>query len=352
LTSATISRAEEVDKKFRLGVSLGGFSTADEVKSASANRRTLFEQDGSLDDRIFDPRNDSAAFSSFGIQSQLSGEISASYAFTRLFYVEGSVGYRRGDVGNVEVQAQFSGVQPPINQDFDFNIFNYDAGTMSQIPVQLTTGIRFRPKSSFNPYICVGIGYMFNSYEPSDEIDQLSRALSSSTGGFSRLQGTEFGTETLGGPESVASLTGIVANVPDAPEWHFGGGLEYTFKNRWALFVDARYFTYSGRFGLTVNGSDELGVSVPSDRRYTADPDAFGPFGAYSIISGGLVDGGKWVPNVGAPAETVCTPENHLNCFFTRAEVDGIPDPGYYYVHTGKIRWDGLSLQFGFKYTF
>jgi len=349
--SATVSRAEEVEKKFRLDVSVGGFNSADQVKSTSANRRTYFEPNGEFFDRIYDPRNDSAAFSSFGMESQLGGELTASYAFSRLFYAEASVGYRQGDVGNVEVQAQFVGTEIPITQSFNFTIFNISAGTMRQVPLQLTAGIRFRPKATFNPYICAGFGYTFNSFEASNDIDHLSRSLESSSGQFARLTGTEAGGEGFSGDATTTNLTGITVDVPDAPEWHFGGGLEYTIKSRWALYIDGRYSVYSGRFGLKVNGADELGISVPSDRRYTTDPDAFGPFGSFQITSGGLVDGGSWVPTPDAPDGTVCGATISSNCQFT-GPADNVNDPGYYYVHAGKVRWDGLSLQFGFKYTF
>jgi hypothetical protein len=351
LAAATTSHAEEVDKKFRLGFSLGDYSFSNKVQSAAANRRTIFRTDGHVDSIIYDPRNDSGAASNFGVDSSLGAVLSASYSFSRFWYVEGSVGYRSGDVGSVLVQAQFTGVQIPVNQSFNFGIFNLNGGTLEEVPVQFTAGIRFRPKAAFNPYLCAGIGYTFFSYSPSDEINQLSVNLDQSTGGFARLSGTAAGGELLSPAATVTNLSGVVVDVPDAPEWHIGGGFEFTVKSRWALFIDARYYTYSGKFNMTVNGTDNLGTAVPNDRVFITQPGAFGPFGAFQVTEGGLIDGGSWVPVANAPPDTICTPTIHSNCSFT-GPPDGTPDPGYYYIQAGSVRYNGASLQIGFKYTF
>ena len=277
--------------------------------------------------------------------------LSASYAVSRLWYVEASVGYRSGTVGNVQVQAQFNGVPIPNTQAFNFRVFNLNGGTITQVPLEFTAGIRFRPKAAFNPYLCAGFGYTFMSYSPSDELNQLSLNLDQSVGGFSRIQGTLFGGESLANATTLANLSGIAVQVPDAPEWHFGGGFEITVKSRWTIFIDARYYTYSGKFGMTVDGGNELGISVPNDQAYVDQTGAFGPFGAVQITNGGLIDGGSFVPEPNAPPDTNCAANNNINCVFTGPQ-DGIPDPGYYYVQAGSIKYNGASLQFGFKYTF
>jgi len=349
LVSARDGRAEEIEKKWRLGISIAGTSTTDQAQSPSANVRTVFDTDGTFLHTIDDPRNDSAAFSNFGINSGLGGQIVASYAFTRNWYVEGSAGYRRADVANVEVQAEFN-VTPPSLQDFGFRIFNLNAGTLTQTPVQVTAGYRFRPKATFNPYLCAGVGYVFNSYTPSDEINQLSINLEHSVGGFALLTGNAQGGEQFEQPTSLTNLTGIKVDAPDTPEYHFGGGVEITFKHKWAVFVDARYAVYSGKFRMTVNGSDQLGISVPADQVVVNQAGANGPFGSYLIPIGGLIDGGSPAPVVTAPPGTDCTISPQF-CELTGPK-DGIPDPGHYYVHAGAIRWDGATLNIGVKYTF
>jgi hypothetical protein len=352
LAAATASRAEEIDKKFRIGFSLGDYHTSAAIHSAAANRRALFLPNGELDDIIFDPRNDSGAISNFTIEPQLGAVLSASYAVSRFWYVEGSVGYRDGTVGNVQLQAQFAGAQIPTGQSFNFSIFNLDGGTITQVPLEFTAGVRFRPKATFNPYLCAGFGYTFMSYSPSDDMNQLSKNLDQSAGGFARISGTLFGGgEGFNSPTTVANLGGITVQIEDAPEWHFGGGFEFTVKNRWAIFIDARYYTYSGKFGMTVNGGSELGISVPNDQALVTDADAFGPFGSILVTQGGLVDGGSFVPEVGAPPGTDCAANGNINCVFT-GPPDGVPDPGYYYIQAGDLRYNGASIQIGFKYTF
>jgi len=352
LAAATAAPAEEIEKKFRIGFSLGGYDTQGAIHSAAGNNRLLVLPNGELDDILFDPRNDSGAISNYSIEPQNAAVLSASYALSRLWYVEASVGYRTGSVGNVQLQAQFAGTPIPVGQSFNFSVFELDGGSISQVPVEFTAGIRFRPKATFNPYLCLGFGYTFMSYTPSDDINQLSKNLGQSTGGFSRISGSRFGGgEGFNAPVSFANLGGVSVQIEDAPEWHIGGGFEITVKNRWAIFIDARYYTYSGKFGMTVNGGSELGVSVPNDQVLVTDAGAYGPFGSILVREGGLIDGGSFEPQPGVDPDWNCAANNNANCQFTGAP-DGIPDPGYYYVQAGSLRYNGASLQIGFKYTF
>ena len=348
--AANAAFAEDIEKKWRIGVTVGSFLPQDKSHSASGNSRTILDTNGSLFDLIYDPRNDSAAISDFGIRGGYATRLSASYAFNRTVFLEGSVGYRRADVRNVEVQAEFDGTPPSVTQDFQFRIFNLTAGTIQQIPVELTAGVRFRPKAIFNPYLCLGVGYSFNSFQTSDELDTLSRNMDNSVGGFAPLSGTTFTGEMINSPTSSSDLSGITVSVPSAAEWHVGGGFEVSFKKHWVVFLDARYVNYSGKLRMTINNGDELGISVPADRRTVTDPNAFGPFGAVWITTGGLIDGGSLEPNLGAPEGTNCATDPG-DCSFT-GPPDGIPDPGKYYVHAGKVRFDGLDLQVGVRFTF
>lgn len=350
LLAVRSGRAEEIEKKWRIALTVAGTSTTDQQQSPSANIRTLYSPNGTLDDFIYDPRNDSAAFSNFGINGGLGTVLSASYAFNRYWYVEGSAGYRQASVGNVEVQAEFVGAPIPNLQSFGFRIFNVDAGKMKQVPLQISAGIRFRPKAAFNPYLVAGVGYQFNSYSPSNGINELSYNMNHSIAGFARLSGTARGGESFASPTSFVNLSGVTVDSPNAPEFHFGGGVEITFKSKWAVVIDARYAVYSGKFHMMVNGSDQLGISVPADQIIEGQPGATGPFGSYLVSTGGLIDGGSLIPLPTAPAGTDCT-VTPSNCTF-KGPKDGIPDPGYYYVHAGSIRWDGATLNIGVKYTF
>jgi outer membrane protein W len=348
--AANVAFAEDIEKKWRVGITVGSFLPEDKSHSASANSRAILATDGSLFDFVYDPRNDSAAISDFGIRGGYATRLSASYGFNRTLFLEGSVGYRRADVRNVEVQAEFDGTPRSTTRDFQFRIFNLTAGTIQQIPVELTAGLRFRPKAIFNPYVSLGVGYSFNSFQTSSELDTLSSNMDNSVGGFSRLSGSTFSGERLLSPTSSSDLSGITVSVPSAPEWHVGGGFEVSFKKHWVVYLDARYVNYSGKLRMKINNGDELGISVPADRRTVTDPNAYGPFGAVWITTGGLIDGGSLLPNVDAPPGTDCTTDPG-DCSFT-GPPDGVPDPGKYYVHAGNVRFDGLDLQVGVRFTF
>ncbi|HJQ97209.1 MAG TPA: outer membrane beta-barrel protein, partial [Candidatus Polarisedimenticolaceae bacterium] len=310
--------------------------------------RAVFLEDDTFFNIIQDPRNDQGAVSDFGLEPQYVGTFSASYSFNPYWYLEGSVGYRRGDIGNVEVQAQFTGAEAPGTEDFAFRIFNLNGGTLTQVPLQLTTGLRFRPKAALNPYVCAGVGYTFNGFEPSDELNDLSAAMDNAIGGFSQLVAF---SSTLLEPTSLSELSGITAEAPDAMEWHLGGGIEITFKRRWVVFADARYLVYDQRFALHMNGdSTELGISVPADQVKVTQPGFAGPFGPYLIPTGGLIDGGSLVPVVGADPNTNCATDP-IACSFT-GPPDGQLDPGFYYVHAGSVKYNGVTFQVGVKFTF
>ena len=341
-------RADEIEHKWRIGFSAGGYSITDQQHSGSANVRALLADDGRVVQFLQDPRNDSGAFSDFGLEPQYGGVLSASYGITRLLYFEGSLGYRRGNVGNVQMQAMFTGIPVTDQNPNNYTIININGGTVTQIPVEFTLGLRFRPKAAFNPYLCLGVGYSFNAFKPSKELDDLSLNLEGSIGAFARFSGV---TNENPSPTSYAGFSGITVDAPSAPEWHVGGGLEYTFSRKWTVFLDARYTTYSGKFEMKINGSDNLGISVPNDQILQSDPSAVGPFGGY-FVTPGLVDAGRWVPTPGSGVDQSQCHFNAVGCEFQVGSPDGLKDPGLYYIQAGRVRYDAASYQIGFKYTF
>ena len=88
------------------------------------------------------------------------------------------------DVGDIEMQAQFVGVDIPETESFQFSIFRVQAGELERVPIQLSAFARFRPRASFNPYVGGGVGYTIIGFEPSEEFNALSRNLDASRGGF------------------------------------------------------------------------------------------------------------------------------------------------------------------------
>lgn len=343
--------SEDVEKRWRIGLHAGFYDTGDSVPSDSANVLVLLDEDNTVARALFDPRNDDAALGEFKIQSATRALLTGQYAVNKILVLEGAIGYHRGDVGDIEMQAQFFGVDIPITQNFLFEVFRFSAGEMEQVPIQLSAMARFRPRSNFNPYLGGGIGYILVGFEPSQDLNDLSVALDSTLGGFAPLDSVG---ANLGNPSELEDLSGFTVEAPDSFEWHLLGGTEYTFKKKWALYLDFRYVFASRRFSLRVNGGDQLGVSVPSRTEEFGSPLADNSlFGAYSLVDG-LIDGGRVRPvDPLVPEEEwgdYCAVGAN-ECFFENVG-DGVPDPGYYYIKGGSVKYGGYSVGFGVRYTF
>lgn len=349
LVVATSARAEDVAKKFRLGFAAGGFDTQSEVGSDAANRLTLLESNGLIFDRILDPRNDSAALGSLTIKPEVRADLRLSYAFNSFFVLEASVGYQSGDVGDVEMQAQFLGVDPPFNDDFAFDVYRIRAGSLTQIPVELSAYARFRPKAALSPYIGGGVGYHFISFKSSPEFDRLSANLDASVGGFAAIEGGANFGESFGAPTSFSPLSGASVDARDTFQWHLAGGLEYAFTRHWTGFLDFRYIFASRALGVRFNGQKDLGRSVPSTVADVNSSIGQAAYGGVLFIEGGLVDAGRLVPPANDP--TVNCTVSPSACDFIR-EPDGVNDLGTYYLKGGDIKYGGAALLLGVKYTF
>jgi outer membrane protein W len=367
--------AEDVAKKFRIGLGVGFMNAQDEVPSDAANTLNLLDSLQSPVDFYRDPRNDSGAFGALEIKSGGLATLYGQYAFTKTFLVELAAGYQKSDVGDVQVQAQFLGLDIPDVVRFQFQVYNVPVGQVEQIPLQLTYMGRFRPKSSLNPYLGAGFGYTFLGFTPSDEFNQLSVAMDASQGQHYTVSSAYYGDETLvSTPDPVHDLAGASVEFSGTWESHLVGGVEISFKRKWVVFVDARYSfsTRSAKVGF--DGTESLGTSVPLLTDYCADPPGAPPpggtrqtvcpgsvageralngvYGPMRIDHGGLIDGGRIAPKATAPAGTDCTdPLDAGDCEFV-LQPDGVVDPGYYYAQGGSFKYDAFALQVGIRFTF
>jgi hypothetical protein len=368
-------QAEDVEKKFRIGLGFGFLNVQDEIASDSANALNLVDSLQSPVDFYRDPRNDSAAFGNLEIKPGGIASLFAQYAVTKTFLVEASVGYQRTSVGDVEVQAQFEGIEIPDIQRFDFAIYRYEVGEIEQIPLQLTFLSRFRPRAKLNPYLGAGFGYTFVGFEPSDEFNQLSVNMDGSQGAHWRISSAFFGNETLAPTtDPIHDLDGATVEFSGTWEGHVVGGLELSFKRKWVVFLDARYTFASRNAAVNFDGGGDLGNSVPLLTDFCANPPGTVPpggdldtvcpgsdagaaainglYGPMRVTFGGLVDGGRLVPNPGAPPGTDCSdPIDQGDCVFV-LEPDGELDRGFYYAQGGSFKYDAFSLQLGVRYSF
>ena len=352
--------AEEVENKFRLGLSVGGYNNQSSLTSDSANVLTLVDENEIYYGTYLDPRNDSSVFGALDVNSGPIATFSAQYAASQVFIIEASVGYNTNDVGDIEVQAQFQGTDIPDLRRFDFSSFRVPAGEMTRVPVQITALARFRPRASFNPYVGAGIGYSFIGFDPSDELDQLSVNMDGSRGGPSRLTEATYGNPTLVAPDDaqIRDMQGAVIDVDDTFEWHLVGGAEFSFKRKWAVFLDLRWGFASRSIEFKFDSSDYVGVPVPQLTDYVDSDAGRTTYGAFWVSSGGLLDGGsmQWHPKDGQPLNTDCSGANpdpqRCTQSFDRTAPDGVVDPGFYYVQGGTVDLGGIALQVGVRYTF
>ena len=337
----TLAHAEDIEGRWRIGFGVGGFDARDEIESNSANTLVLTDADDVPELFWEDPRNDAAVFNALSIQPAPVFNVSAQYGVNKIFVVEVSAGYMETDVGDIEVQAQFFRDLFPAIERFNFKVFEINAGKMEMVPLRATMYARFRPKANF------GFGYTFVGFEPSSEFNDLSRNMDLSVGGFATLQTFPGGFNT---PATVADLEGARVDASDAWEWHVTGGLEYTVKRKWAVYFDLTWSQSSRSMFIGFNGETSLGVSVPQDRQFLATYTGPTSFGAYQIVAGGLVDGGRLVPlDPLLPPETCNVTPNACEFIF---EPDGKVDRGLYYAQGGEFRYDNFTALIGFRHTF
>ncbi len=89
------ARAEDVEKKFRIGLGVGFLNAQSSISSDSANTLTLVDAGLEPVDFFRDPRNDSAAFGNLDIKSGALGTVFGQYAVNKIFLIELSVGYQK-----------------------------------------------------------------------------------------------------------------------------------------------------------------------------------------------------------------------------------------------------------------
>jgi len=305
--------AEDVEKRFRLSLAVGGYQAQDEVGNDSANVLTILNDQGEIIARFIDPRDDAAVSGNFEIQPGSIATLAWQYAFTRFFLLEGSVGYNANDVGEIEVNNIGDGA------------FRFSAGRLTRLPVQLTGLWRFRPDKKLSPYVGAGVGYSFVEFDASEELIELSENMEMSMAKQARLlRSDRGGVIVIDNTVPFVQMTGATVQAPDAWEWHVAGGAELSFARRWSVLFELRYSRASEAFHLQFDGEDSLGVSVPQGQAQEESDLAEGIYGPLFIFPGGLLD----------------------------LDDDGEVDQGMYYVTGGELRYDGIAAVIGVRYTF
>jgi hypothetical protein len=274
-----------------------------------------------------DPRPDAAATNVCQIEDSFVVNVAGSYAFNSYFLLELKAGYSKSDVGDLEVSALFD-IDEEAQTLFDeyglllFRWYSLPVGELTRMPLQLSSIVRFRPQSNLNPYIGAGVGYIFTEFSTSSEFNDFSRKIDQSVGAF-------LSAYYAGGaipPEKYHDLAPATVEAPDSWEYHILGGLEYTFKKHWAVFLDAQYLFAADRMRIKVDGLEKFGIGFPDGEVEFGEVEIIpGPIGQpYRILYGGGID----------------------------FDGNGTGDSGSYYVNNGDIKYGGFSIGVGIKYTF
>jgi hypothetical protein len=347
--------AGELEKKFRLGLAVGGMNAQDDLLSDAGNIFTLVDDQQQFEHRYMDPRSETGIFGKLEIKPGAIATLYGQYGLNSWFLIEASVGYQRTDLGDAEVQGQiniFPSPDPTIERH-NFLIKRVPVGNLTRIPIQLTALAHFRPHASFDPYCGVGIGYSVVGFDPSPAFNELSRNMDASRGSLLRLTNADYSDGVFLSHGANRDLIGATVDARDTFEWHIAGGAELAFKRRWSAFIDMRYLFGSRDVTIGFNGGKDLGIAVPNLVDYF-DPNAEYIFGAVQITDGGLIDfGGLYVLDEDGEIDPAGCVGDPADCEFQfHPTPDGYLDLGRYYVQGGTVKYDAVSLQVGIRLTF
>ena len=382
LCVATWTGAEDTRKKWQFGGGISYWSTVDDIRSNSTTAYAPVDpaQAGSLPSiRFSDPRPDANELNQPTIDDSWKFDFNASFGITRWVAIELQGSYFRGSVGNVEFYTedrhlpvnlgQVFGLQgetqcsigpiPGPGEELCYQMSGpTDAttvvrngfvpiGDLTEIPIQLSGVVRFRPESPFDPYIGAGIGYIFTSLDTGASEVGTPFVLSASTSagenrvvtmnGFDDIQDFTNGlsvaniasgaraiiTYPTAGAEGDTTIAGLSASVEDAPEVHMMGGVDYYFTNRFSMYIDARYVWAQSKVEVRIDDQNQILSGI-------RDHGCVNGAATCRTLSGNVVD--------------------TSNSVITNDTFDDVQDT--ILIQGGDIRLGGFSIGVGVKFTF
>jgi opacity protein-like surface antigen len=374
--------AEDTRKKWQIGGGISYWSTIDDIRSNSTTAYAPADPTapaGEPPSILFsDPRPDSNELNQPTIQDGWKLDFNASFGVTRWFALEIGASYFKGPVGNIEFYAEDRHL--PINltsvaldpkgvyncavvsclamsgpSDPNVVIRNgfVPVGELTEIPLQLSGIVRFRPESPFDPYVGGGIGYIFTGLDTSQSSIGTPIVLSASTiagenrqvvmTNFDDVQAYTNGlrVRNIGSgarairtyPTTLADLaeiqqfggtpiTALTASVDSAPEFHLMGGVDYYFTNHFSLYIDGRYTWAQSKVEVRIDGQNQIISGITDFGCVSGAPTC-------ATLNGDIVDtSDKVIVN----------------------DIDNVQD--LVLIQGGDIRLGGFSLGVGVKYTF
>lgn len=378
--------AEDTRKKWQIGGGISYWSTIDDIRS---NSTTAYAPGGgNLPSVTYsDPRPDANELNQPTIQDGWKFDFNASFGITRWFALEIGASYFQGPVGNIEFYTEdrhlainlVKTLQDPADGSANCsnpNGPNYapdcramtgstdpaivirngflPVGELTEVPVQLSGIVRFRPESPFDPYVGAGIGYIFTGLDTSQSNigTPVPMSVSSIVGDQRRIVMRNFedvqayteglkariiqsgvrGIQTF--PVDLPDLaeienfggtpiTALSATVDSAPEFHLMGGVDYYFTNHFSLYIDGRYTWAQSKVEVRVDGQTQIHTGIKD----------------YGCVNGA------------ATCETLDGDVVDIsNVVITNDTIDDVDD--VLLIQGGDIRLGGFSLGIGVKYTF
>lgn len=298
--AASVSRvsAEDTKSKWQFGFGVSYYSTVDYIRSNSdiAIAKTVAGQNNGLPAVLFvDPRPDQNMLNQPSVRDNFKYDFNGSYGLTRWLAVELATSYLRTNVGNIEFyhddKQSFPGPGVPValgtpegttcGPDQASQCYRYGSGDPSstklnlfipvgeitEVPVQLSGLVRFRPESQLDPYIGLGVGYIYANLKTSDQFESRNNELQSLN--VSLEYRGEITDTTIPEPNPGVRRAAdpgfhpgpLKATVNSGFEYHAVGGIDYYVNDHVSVYVDARYVWADSRVNITMDGAHQVMIS-------------------------------------------------------------------------------------------
>lgn len=277
--------AEDTKGKWQFGFGLSYMATTDYIRSNSdiaIATSTAGQVAGLPAVTSVDDRPDQNMLNEPTVADDFRFDFNASYGLTRWLALEVAAGYMKSDVGNIEFffkdatinyGGTFGSTTPAVcgpNLNSPCSRYNINTpssptsnlfvpvGTLTEIPLQLSALVRFRPESPLDPYVGLGVGYLFTDLQTGSEFEQRGQGISdlmvsaeiageyTDTSRPTRVSNTGF------------SVGPMQAEVSSDFSWHAVGGVDYFINDHFSIYVDARYTWTDSAVNITVDGAHQV----------------------------------------------------------------------------------------------
>jgi outer membrane protein W len=337
---APAALAEDERGRWSFSFGPGVHSTFDDIRNNAAvaitreagatSNDTSSDGDLSNDEVVAsDPRTDDLLARQTKVEEKQRLDFSVAYGLTSWLSLQFDTGYYRGDVAPLDTLittprwVQVGAEPTQWSTSLEAVSTPITVGELTQIPVSINAVARFRKDSPFNPFMGIGVGYMFNDleeaqsfrdlnqriltgfhrvlYSPPEDSDQFVNTQEIYHGfltpenqnapAIARPVYTQDCTEAAGDPETApradlgllcSSLDPfqaryqalptepfVRARVGDAFLYQFSVGADYHFNENWSAYVAARYVVTDAQVEVKIEGVD------PADGFFSIDEGTF-----------------------------------------------------------------------------